>query len=130
LITVAVLGAFGLSFAWLGKGTPAAVTISFLTLAFAQLWHVFNIRAKNSHLIKNEIVQNGYIWGALLLCSLLLVVAIYIPGLANILKVTNPGIDGWGLVIGGSLLPLIAGQVLKAVEIPLPGFVDNRSAKN
>lgn len=37
LITIAVLAAFALAFLWLGEDYPGAVTISFLTLAFAQL---------------------------------------------------------------------------------------------
>lgn len=123
LITVVVLAAFGLSFVWLGKETQAAVTISFLTLAFAQLWHVFNMRSHKSHPFKNEVFQNRYVWGALGLCSLLLVAAIYIPGLANILKVTHPGFDGWALVIGMSLLPLIVGQILKGVDLPDLEFI-------
>ena len=119
LITISVLTAFGLSFIWLQKNTATAVTISFLTLAFAQLWHVFNMRSHKSHPTKNEVVQNPYVWGALLLCILLLLAAVYISGLANILQVTNPGLDGWGLVLGMSLLPLVIGQILKQIDNPL-----------
>jgi len=118
LITMSVLTAFGLSFSWLEKDTATAVTISFLTLAFAQLWHVFNMRSHQSHPIKNEVVQNLYVWGALLLCILLLLAAIYIPGLANILQVTDPGLDGWALLLGMSLIPLLVGQILKQIEVP------------
>lgn len=55
------------------------VTISFLTLAFAQLWHVFNMRALRSGVLKNEVTENLYVWGALVFCSLLLVASVYTP---------------------------------------------------
>jgi hypothetical protein len=29
-----------------------SVTVSFLTLAFAQLWHVFNMRSHGAHLLR------------------------------------------------------------------------------
>ena len=44
LITAAVLGAFALALNWLQVDVDRAVTISFLTLAMAQLWHVFDMR--------------------------------------------------------------------------------------
>ena len=33
---------------WLGLGSAGAGTVSFLTIAFAQLWHVFNMRAREA----------------------------------------------------------------------------------
>ena len=112
-ITAAVLGVFALALTWLDMDNSQAVTVSFLTLAFAQLWHVFNMRDRASGLLDNEIVENPWIWGALGLCLLLLLAAVYVPGLNTVLKVTDPGLSGWSLVAAASLLPLIAGQVLK-----------------
>jgi Ca2+-transporting ATPase len=42
-----------------------------------------------------------------------LLAAVYVPGLAQILQVADPGLEGWALVLGMSLIPLIGGQVLK-----------------
>ena len=115
LITAAVLGAFAMAFAWLEMPPAGAVTISFLTLAFAQLWHVFNMREAGSGLLSNEIVRNPWVWGAVALCVGLLIAAVYVPTLATVLKVTDPGPRGWGLVIGMSLVPLAFGQLAKVV---------------
>jgi Ca2+-transporting ATPase len=93
-----------------------AVTISFLTLAMAQLWHVFNMRDVGTNLLNNEIVKNPYVWGALALCIALLLLAVYLPGLSDILSTVNPGLNGWLLVLGMSLLPTIAGQIQKTME--------------
>jgi Ca2+-transporting ATPase len=116
LLTAAVLGAFALAFAWLEMDAARAVTVSFLTLAFGQLWHVFNMRERHSTPWRNEVVGNRWVWGALALCVGLLIAAVYVPTLAIVLKVSDPGPRGWGLIIGMSLLPLILGQLAKAVQ--------------
>ncbi|HEY8504335.1 MAG TPA: cation-transporting P-type ATPase [Gemmataceae bacterium] len=113
LITVAVLGAFALALSWLGMGTQQAVTVSFLTLGFAQVWHVFNMRQSGSGLWGNEVTRNPFVWGAVALCAALLLAAVYLPGLRTVLGVADPGAAGWGLVLGMSLIPLAAGQFLK-----------------
>jgi Ca2+-transporting ATPase len=115
LITAAVLGAFALAFTWLDMEQDRAVTVSFLTLAFAQLWHVFNMRDRDSGFIDNEIVRNPWVWGALALCTALLIAAVYLPGLNTLLSVVDPGIEGWLLVMTASILPWVIGQVFKAV---------------
>jgi Ca2+-transporting ATPase len=114
LITVAVLGVLALALVGLGMQQERAVTISFLTLAFAQLWHVFNMRDRGSGFADNEVVRNPWIWGALVLCTALLVAAVYLPGLSSLLRVEDPGLAGWALVLGASLLPWVVGQIFKS----------------
>jgi len=114
VITVAVLGAFALAFVWLGLDERRAVTVSFLSLAFAQLWHVFNMRSPGSRLGRDDVTRNPFIWGALLLCSALLLAAVGLPALNAALDLANPGARGWALALGASLLPLIVGQVALA----------------
>ncbi|MEA2070119.1 MAG: HAD-IC family P-type ATPase [Asgard group archaeon] len=87
------------------------LTITFLVLGFAQLWHVFNLRSKGSKFFKNEITTNKYMWGGIVLSIILLLAGTYIPGLNDILHITNPGFYGWLMIIGMSLLPLIIGQL-------------------
>jgi Ca2+-transporting ATPase len=111
LITITVLGALAVALAGLGMAQDRAVTISFLTLAFAQLWHVFNMRDSGSGFLDNEVVRNRWVWGALALCTGLLVAAVYLPGLNTLLKVEDPGLAGWVLILGASLLPWLAGQI-------------------
>ncbi len=118
VITAAVLGALWLALEWLQMETPQAVSVSFLTLAFSQLWHVFNIRDPGSRFLKNEITKNRYVWGALGLCSGLLLAATYIPGIASVLKIVSPGPRGWILVIVMSLAPWVVGQIYKTFRKP------------
>jgi Ca2+-transporting ATPase len=112
-----VLGALALALLWLGMETERAVTVSFVTLALAKLWHVFNMREQDSSLLDNEVTRNPFVWGALAICLVLILLAVYLPGLADILKVVNPGWSGWVLAVTISLTPLVIGQALKAAGI-------------
>ena len=112
-LTFSVLLAFGLAFKMLDMDVDQAVTVSFLTLAFAQLWHIFNMRSRGTHLFKNDVTSNPYVWGALGLCVTLLILAIYLPFLAGILKLVDPGIAGWVLVLAASLITCLIGQLWK-----------------
>lgn len=113
LIGASVLTAFILALHRYGMSTQKAVTVGFLTLAFSQLWHVFNMRSLGTGIIRNEVTSNPFIWGALGLCVGLLTGAVYLPFLARVLETTPPGLTGWNLTIVFSLIPLLLGQLLK-----------------
>jgi Ca2+-transporting ATPase len=117
LITASVLGALALGLTWLKLDTNRAVTISFLTLALAQLWHVFNMRDRGSDFLNNGIVKNPYIWGAVGLCIGLLLLAVYVPFLADLLSIARLNAQEWALTLGMSLIPWVVGQVLKELEL-------------
>lgn len=112
-ITAATLVSFMLSITTLGLTPDRAVTISFLTLALSQLWHVFNMRDVGTRFLRNEITRNGYVWAAIVLCLGLLLGAVYVPGLAEILSLSAPSAGGWWLAISLSLGPWAIGQVAK-----------------
>ncbi len=110
LLSAAVLGALLAASFWLDLGEPRSVTISFLTLAFAQLWHVFNIRDADSGVFLNEVTRNPYVWGALALCTSLILLAIHVRPVAAVMQIADPGLIGWTLVIGFSFGSLLVGQ--------------------
>jgi Ca2+-transporting ATPase len=109
--TVAVLGALFIARWHWQLPADEAVTISFLTLALAQLWHVFNMRASGSSFFRNAITRNRYVWGALILCVGLLLTAVYVPLFAEPLSVVPPALSHWGLILLASVVPLVAGQI-------------------
>ena len=113
VITLSVLGALLYAIHGLGYGSEEAVSVSFLTLAFAQLFHVFNMRDRGSALVNNEITRNPYVWGALGLCSLLIAAAVYIKPLAEVMNIIPPDRNGWTIVFAMSILPVVTGQALK-----------------
>jgi Ca2+-transporting ATPase len=111
VIAVSVLAALGLAVLWLDMPAREATTVSFLTLALAQLWHVFSMRNPRSGWVRNEVTRNPWVWGALALCLALLLVAVHWPPLARVLSTANPGVRGWGLALSLSFAPLVAGQL-------------------
>jgi Ca2+-transporting ATPase len=121
LITISTLTAFGLSLFWLEMELQNAVTITFLSLASAQLWHVFNMRTHESPLLLNEVTRNPAIWLALLICIGLLVAAVYLPGLSDLLGTVHPSPVGWALAVGLGFFPLIVGQTLKVLGVGRTG---------
>lgn len=113
VIGVTVLGALVLAQRVLGVNERTAVTISFLTVAFSRLWHIFNMRSARGELLRNEVTRNPFVWGALALCTGLLLLAVYWTPFANLLKLSDPGLQGWLLIGGMSLVPLAIGQIAK-----------------
>lgn len=101
---------------WLGFDTAAANTVSFLTIALAQLWHVFNMRSPGSAFLANAVTRNRYLWSALALCIGLLVAALAIPGLAAALQISPISGTGWLLTVVASLIPLAFGQLWLVVR--------------
>jgi Ca2+-transporting ATPase len=116
IITAATLAAFGLAMYLLGEDEERAVTISFLTLALSQVWHVFNMRDAGTPFLRNEVTRNPYVWGAVVICVGLLLSAIYLPVLATILGLSPPSAEGWGLAVGFSLVPWLFGQLALTIR--------------
>ncbi|WP_017296938.1 cation-translocating P-type ATPase [Nodosilinea nodulosa] len=115
LIAGTTLGAFAIALqVWQLDGSEA-VTISFMTLAFSRLWHIFNMRSRNTAVLHNEITRNPYVWGALAICTLILLAAVYVPGLSDALGTTGLSWRAWGLVFGASLIPLVLGQLSRVL---------------
>jgi len=115
LITISVLGSLIVALWVLKMKEGQAVSVSFLTLAFGQIFHVFNMRDRGSGFLVNDITRNLYIWIAIGLCAFLILLAVYIPVIASVLGVVQPGREGWMLIIGMSLIPIIIGQIHKCL---------------
>jgi Ca2+-transporting ATPase len=117
VISMSVLGAMAVAVLYLGFETTHAVTISFCTLALAQLWHVFNMRDDASRLLINEITDNIWIWIAIVICLALIAMAVYAPLLSGLLELAHPGIAGWLLIIIilASVIPLLLDPVVRSV---------------
>lgn len=111
VMALSVLGALWLAVVVLGFEGAQATTVAFLTLAMAQLWHVFSMRNQASGWIRNEVTQNPWVWGAISLCLSLLAAAVYWPPLARILSIVDPELSGWSVAFGMSFIPLLFGQL-------------------
>jgi Ca2+-transporting ATPase len=111
LITASTFAALVVAEFWLALDRASVVTVTFLTLAFAQLWQVFNMRASGSQPFRNEVTRNPWVWAALLLCTVLLVGPAYAPSLGAVLGLVPPDMIMWVLVLSASLTPLLLVQL-------------------
>jgi Ca2+-transporting ATPase len=117
-MTAGTFGALAAARLWLDLDARAAVTVTFLTLAFAQLWHVFNMRDPRSGVVSNEVTRNPWLWGALLLCTALLVAPAYLAPIAHLLDLAPPTPIMWAIILGPSLTPLLATQAVTLMLAP------------
>ena len=118
LLTAATLGALLFGHYWLDLEGDALVTVSFLTLAFGQLFHVFNMREAGVPIFRNAVTLNPYVWLAVAFCSVILLVAVYLPPVADALSITPPSGDQWLVILVASALPLLFGvlsRLLRAI---------------
>jgi Ca2+-transporting ATPase len=110
VITIAALGAF---IAGLSIEPDHAVTMCFLTLAFAQILHLGNARSRDPVLSPGRALANRWAIGAVILSGGLQVIAVTFAPLRELLRVEVLPPRDWLIVIGLSLTPAIAGQVGK-----------------
>lgn len=90
-----------------------ATTVAFLTLGFAQLFHVFNSRFETGSAFKQGMFSNRAIWAALGLTILLQLAAVYLPFLQTVLKTVPPTPPEWMVVIASSLTPALLVELYK-----------------
>ncbi|MDE2465505.1 MAG: cation-transporting P-type ATPase, partial [Alphaproteobacteria bacterium] len=104
---------------WLSFSADQSVTVTFMTLAFAQLWHVFNMQSPNANFLRNENTRNGWLWAALVLCIFLLIVPSYVGVAARILTLSVLTPPMWGIVLVCSMAPLVLARTMQALVIYL-----------
>ncbi|WP_245436205.1 cation-transporting P-type ATPase [Methylobacterium sp. V23] len=111
VLAVATFGGLVVAELWFALDRASVVTVTFLTLAFAQLWQVFNMRASGSGPLRNEVTRNPWIWAALLLCTVLLVGPAYMPAVGNVLGLVTPDSTMWAIILSASFAPLLLVQL-------------------
>lgn len=116
LITVSTLAAFMVGFSGAGgAATQHAVTLSFMTLALAQTFHLANARSAGQVLEFRKAVSNPYALGAVVLVLLLQLVAVYFDPLSKVLGTYPLSGRDWLVVAGLALIPAAVGQTIKLI---------------
>ena len=115
-MAAAVLGSLAVALLGLDLPKEEAVTVSFMTLAVAQLLHVFDMGAPGGRFLRDDVARNRWVWAALALCAVLLALAVGFAPLADILSLRDPGAAGWLVVAVGAVLPVVTIQAARAVR--------------
>lgn len=50
------------------------------------------------------------------MCAALLLLAVYLPPLSRVLQTEGPGVNGWLLILGMSLIPTILGVLVPGIR--------------
>jgi len=118
-LTAGTFGALALGRIGLDLDSSAVITVTFLTLAFAQLWHVFNMRSAHSNIFVNEVTRNPWTWGSFALCTLLLAAPPYLPSAAHLFHLAPPDAAMWSIILTMSIAPLVVIQVVTMAVMAL-----------
>ena len=114
-ITASVIIAVFYCRAYISDDDKVANNMAFITLTFAQLFHVFNMSSPHSKLLVNEVTTNKFIWLAILICTGLLMLVYAVPQIRLALSlVVLPG-RAWLIAIVAALLPLALVQFYKII---------------
>ncbi len=122
LMTLAVVTAVLYGIHIINVDAITANNIAFISLAFAQLFHVFNMASPGSGVFKNEITQNPYVWLALLFCGLSLPVVYAFSSVYEALHLSQLQIESWYLCLFAGLAPVILLNSFKLVRKAFQSF--------
>ena len=111
LITAVTLAAF----IWaLDAGPRHGSTVAFMTLAFAQIGHLGTARSAGAVLRPAAIFRNPAAIGGAAIAVALQVLAISVPWLADVLRLSPLGAIDWLVIVSAAAVPAVIGQVVRA----------------
>ncbi|MCJ7465931.1 MAG: cation-transporting P-type ATPase [Maribacter sp.] len=112
-ISAAVLGITGYSY-FILKLSPSTINnLAFYTLILAQLLNVFNIPKRTASFFRNEVTTNGWVWAALVLCTVLTLGAASVKPIAEALSLVHLSLHEYGLILLFAFGSLLVAQFVK-----------------
>ena len=92
-------------------------TMAFVTLAFSELVHVFNVRNNKKSVFKTGILNNMKLIGAVVISALLMLVILLIPGLREIFSIPVLPTENIIELVLLALAPLVIVEIFKLFKI-------------
>tara|TARA_Y100001980_G_scaffold45816_2_gene27242 strand:+ start:21526 stop:24123 length:2598 start_codon:yes stop_codon:yes gene_type:complete len=117
VMTICILAVFYYGSVHLKYDEVTSNNIAFFTLAFAQLWHPFNLIGRQDNILKNEIVSNLHLWMAILFCAGLLIATYLVPFMQEILQISHLSSINWTFILGASIAPLLIIRIMKKINL-------------
>ena len=90
-------------------------TMAFVSLGLLELVHSFNIKSEES-IFKSGILENKYLIGAFILGSILQIIVVVIPQIADIFNLVPLTKTQWLYTAGISILPIIIMEIQKKLN--------------
>ncbi|MBK9257335.1 MAG: cation-translocating P-type ATPase [Saprospiraceae bacterium] len=116
VITISVICAVTISKWYISNDDTVSNNVAFITLTFAQLFHVFNMSSPGSKLLKNDITKNKFIWYALGICILLLAFVFISPYMRFVLDLQILPLEVWILSVVAGLIPLLIIRLFRIIR--------------
>ena len=113
VITVSVMAALYYCKQIMKLDNQTENNVAFITLAFSQLFHVFNMSSVGSNLFVNDVTKNKFVWLAILICTGIMVLIYLVPQMRLVLGLIELPVNVWLVCIVASLLPLLIIQIYK-----------------
>ena len=89
------------------------VTMAFITLSLSQIIHSLNQHSPDISFFSKKHARNWYLYGAMLLSLIVLLLLVYVEPLANFLSLQIPTSSEWLIIISLSLTPLVVVEIYK-----------------
>lgn len=107
-IVAYVVGHYMESGIWEFVNSADGMTMAFLTMSMAEIFHSFNLRSRR-HSIFTIKGQNKFLWGAMIVSLLLTLAVIYIPFLSNAFGLETISLMEYGvsLLISFTVIPIV-----------------------
>ncbi len=90
--------------------------VLFFTLVFSQLLHVLNM-SNSTSFFKSEVFRSKYVWGAIIISTIILLIAFLIEPVRIVLSIYEMSIYDWLITVGSSVASLIIIQIGKKLKI-------------
>jgi Ca2+-transporting ATPase len=105
-----------------------AVTLSFTTLAFAQVFHLGNARSRQHVASRRRMLSNRYALTAVVLVVALQVLAVLAPPLSRVLATAPLSARGWMMAVVLGAIPALVGQGWKLLRPGVNEIVPSHAA--
>ena len=92
------------------------VTMAFITLSLSQIIHSLNQHSPDISFFSRKHARNWYLYGAMLLSLVILLLLVYVEPVANFLSLQVPNSFEWLVIILLSLTPLVVVEFYKLVK--------------
>lgn len=117
IVTLAAyfIGHFMEAGVWEITNSPDGVTMAFLTMSMAEIFHSYNMRSRTGSIFKLK-HHNFYIFGAMVASLLLTSAVIYIPFLSNAFQFEHISLEEYvvSLALAFSVIPIV--EIVKAIQ--------------
>lgn len=117
IVTLAAyfIGHFMEAGVWEITNSPDGITMAFLTMSMAEIFHSYNMRSRTGSIFTLK-HHNFYIFGAMVASLLLTSAVIYIPFLSNAFQFEHISLEEYvvSLALAFSVIPIV--EIVKAIQ--------------